>query len=104
MFVPILGPVYGAYVLFNSGIATGAQIQALGYPHYIGIIVNFLNPFVWIEFIAYSIAIAESIWLLRRIQQKQIMHEAKHLILLIALCVVILLIGAVLEAALIMAA
>jgi uncharacterized membrane protein SpoIIM required for sporulation len=104
MGIPILGPIFGFYVLYNSGIAIGAQIQTLGYPHYFGIIVNFLNPFVWIEFPAYSIAIVESIWLLRRIQQKRIKHEAKYAALLIALCAVILVIGAFLEAAFITAA
>ena len=103
MFVPILGPIFGGYVLFNTGTVVAARATALGYPPTLTLISLFLTPVAWLEFIAYSAAIASSIWLAVRIFQRNGKHEVVHTAEFIAVVAVLLLVGALVEGALISA-
>jgi len=103
MFVPILGPIFGGYVLFNTGTIVAARAIALGYPPTLTFLSLFLTPVAWLEFIAYSTAIASSIWLSVRIFQRNGKHEIVHTAEFIATVAVLLLVGALVEAALITA-
>ncbi len=96
MFVPIVGVVLGLGILFNTGIALGAIAYVQGYPVALGLLSLVLTPVFWLEFTAYSIAIAESIWLTRRLMQRRWM-ELKNTAILIGICGVILIIGAIVE-------
>ena len=71
MFIPIIGPSLGFYALFNTGIIINAITIAQGLPWGFGFIALLFTPVLWIEYAAYSTAISESIWLFRRILQKQ---------------------------------
>lgn len=96
MFIPIIGAVLGLAILFNTGIALGAIASVQGYPVAIGLLSLVITPVFWLEFTAYSVAIAESIWLTRRLMQRR-WFEPKNAAILIALCAGILIVGAIVE-------
>ena len=96
MFIPIIGAVLGLAILFNTGIALGAIASIQGYPVALGLLSLVITPVFWLEFTAYSIAIAESIWLTRRLLQHRWL-EVKNTAILIAICAGILIVGAIVE-------
>jgi hypothetical protein len=98
MFVPVFGPVFGFYTLFSTGAAINAIAIAQGYPLFLVLFSLVLTPVFWIEFAAYSTALAESIWLFRRILQGRGLRELKNLGILVAVCAGLLFFGAVIEA------
>lgn len=97
MFIPIFGPIFGLYVLYNTGAVIGAIAIAGNFPPLLGFLVLLLTPVAWLEFFAYSIAIAESVWLVRRILQRRVRHELVNASILISICAVLLLLGAIIE-------
>ena len=96
MFVPIIGPVLGLFILFDTGVALGAIASIQGYPVGLGLLSLILTPVFWLEFAAYSTAMAESIWLFRRLLQKRWL-ELKNTAILIGICAAILIVGAIVE-------
>ncbi len=103
MFVPVLGPAFGLFVIFNSGAASGAFAIAGGYPPILSTVAIFITPIGWLEFIAYSTAMAESVWLLRRFMQGRSVRELRNMTIFVTLCTVILAVSAVIEVALVYA-
>jgi hypothetical protein len=101
MFVPVVGPVLGGFILFNTGAAIGAVAVAGGYPVIVALFALFLTPVAWLEFAAYSVSISESVWLFRRILQGRGKHEFRNTCFFITVCAILLLVGAVVETALI---
>lgn len=97
MFIPVLGPLLGFYILYNTGTVVSAIATAGGYPSILALISLFLTPIAWIEFAAYSTAMAESIWLFRRIMQRLGLRELRNTAIFISICTVLLLIGAIVE-------
>jgi hypothetical protein len=97
MFVPVIGPVLGLIILFDTGVALGAIASVQGYPVAIGLLSLILTPIFWLEFTAYSTAMAESIWLLRRLMQRRLL-ELKNTAVLVGICAAILIAGAIVEA------
>ncbi len=97
MFVPFLGPIFGAYVLFNTGTIIAARSVANNVPPFLWIASIFLTPVGWLEFAAYSLAIAGSIWLTMRIFQGRMMHELRNTAKFVTITAVILLISAFIE-------
>ena len=100
MFIPVIGPLLGGYILFNTGAAIGAIAAVEGYPLIVALVALFLTPVFWLEFAAYSVSMSESVWLFRRILQGRFKHEFKNACFFITICAVLLLVGAVVEAAL----
>jgi len=96
MFVPIIGPIIGFTVLFDTGVALGAIASQQGYPAALGLIILAITPVFWLEFASYSTAMAASIWLSRRLIQGR-WHELKNTAILIAICAALLIVGAVIE-------
>jgi uncharacterized membrane protein SpoIIM required for sporulation len=101
MFVPIAGPVFGGYVLYNTGVVIAAESIANDMPPLIVLFTLLIFPFAWMEFLAYSTAFAESIWLTRRIMQRRGRKEIVNACTFIAICAVLLLVAAIIETALI---
>jgi hypothetical protein len=101
MFIPVLGPIFGLYVLFNTGVAISAFATAQGFPSIIAFVALVITPVFWLEFAAYSTAMAMSVWLFRRILQGRGWRELRNTSIFISICAVLLVIGAVVEAALI---
>src|SRR5208283_4334819 len=96
MFVPIIGPIVGFVILGNTGVALGAISYVQGYPVWIELLSLVLTPVFWLEFTAYSTAIAEGIWLTRRLMQRRWL-ELKNTVILIGICAGILIISAIVE-------
>ena len=101
MFIPIVGPIIGFYALFNTGIVINAIALVEGYPSSLVFAALFLTPVAWIEYLAYSIAISESVWLFRRFTQKKGRSWLKITSIFIAICAALLLLGAIVEAVII---
>jgi uncharacterized membrane protein SpoIIM required for sporulation len=101
MFVPIAGPFFGLYVLYNTGLVIGAQSATHGVSALPIFMLLFIFPFTWLEFFAYSTALSESVWLTRRIVQRRALKELRSTGILIGVCAGMLLAGAIIEAAII---
>jgi len=96
MFVPVLGFAAGMFILFDTGLALSAIASTQGYPAYLAILSLVITPVFWLEFAAYSIAMAESIWLFRRLLQRR-WRELKWTAIFIGVCAGLLALGAVVE-------
>jgi len=107
MFVPIFGLVIGAITLFNTGSVLAAQTitenagKATQIPPLLVFAALFLFPFTWLEFISYSTALSEGLWLIRRGSQGELKREVKNLGKLILFTAALLAAGAFIEAFLI---
>jgi uncharacterized membrane protein SpoIIM required for sporulation len=101
MFVPIAGPIFGSYVLHNTGIVIAAMSVTEGLPPILVFALLFVFPFTWLEFLAYSIAFAQSVWLTWRIIQRKGKKELVNMCILISICAVMLLVAAIVEMAII---
>ncbi|MGB9926735.1 MAG: stage II sporulation protein M [Candidatus Bathyarchaeales archaeon] len=101
MFIPIVGPIFGFFVLFSTGAAASAVAAAQGFPSILALIALVITPVFWLEYAAYSTAMAASVWLFRRILQGRGRNEFRNTCLFITLCAVLLAAGAAVETALI---
>ena len=95
-FVPVIGPLLGFVSFFVTGIGISAISSVKGYHPLSALLTLAIYPFTWLEFASYSIAITESIWLLRRLLQGR-WRELKNTAILIGICAVLLLIAAIFE-------
>ena len=95
-FIPGFGPAFGVLSFVTTGYYIGVESQVLGIPPLLYVAAEVINPIFWIEFIAYSIGIAESIWLLRRLMQKRY-WELKNTAILIGICAAVLVVAAIME-------
>lgn len=103
-FVPIAGPIFEFYALYSTGVVISAYVaydESIQTSPLIIFLLLFIFPFTWLEFLAYSTAIAESFWLIWRIIQHKWKTEIKNACILISICAVMLLVAAIIEAALI---
>jgi len=98
MFVPVGGPVFGLYALYNTGVFIAAQSLSYGAPPVLVLLLLFVFPFTWLEFAAYSTALSESFWFIRRILQGHVVRELKNTGILILISMGLLALGAVVEA------
>lgn len=101
MFVPFAGPAFGSYVLYNTGVVIAAQSAAEDFPPLIAFLFLFAFPFTWLEFLAYSTAFAESVWLTWRIIRHKGKKELVNTCIFISICAVILVVAAIVEMAII---
>jgi hypothetical protein len=102
MFIPVIGPIFGGYVLYNTGVVIAAQSITAGLPPLLVFFSLFIFPFAWLEFLAYSTALAESAWLIRRMIQYKVKKELINACILIAITAIALLVAAIIEIALIL--
>jgi hypothetical protein len=61
MFIPLVGAALGLFILFDTGIALGAITATQGFPAWLGLLSLVITPVFWLEFAAYSVAMASSI-------------------------------------------
>jgi len=101
MFVPVIGPAFGFYALYNTGVVIAAEGLIAGVSPPLVFIMLFLFPFTWLEFIAYSTALSESVLLFWRLIHGKGRKEIVNASILITFCVILLLLGAIVEMALI---
>ena len=111
MFVPLVGLPIGLFLMFNTGqgfrallevqLANGTSTttpspsQFSGTTAVLALIFAVLT-FVF-EFVSYSVAMSESIWLFRRITQGKGRHELKNLLIMIGVIAILLALGGVVE-------
>jgi uncharacterized membrane protein SpoIIM required for sporulation len=100
MFVPIVGPFLGLFIMFNTGNAIGAIAMAEGISPLLALVLVFI-PIGFIEFTAYSTAMAESVWLFWRLVTRRGLRELRVTSIFISLCAGLLAVGAIVEGALI---
>jgi len=113
MFIPIVGAGLGLFILFSTGLALGAIASTQGYPVWVALGSLILTPIFWLEFAAYSIAMASSVWLFVRIIRLRLKvepdgktiwtgisalkNELKWLGISTAACAGLLIVGAIVE-------
>ncbi|MEM2688263.1 MAG: stage II sporulation protein M [Candidatus Bathyarchaeia archaeon] len=102
-FVPFFGPIFGFFVLYSTGVVIAAQSICSGVNPHFAFLMLFLFPFTWLEFLAYSAAFAESVWLSWRIIKGGWRREIVNMCIMISICAVTLLLAAFIEMALIKA-
>jgi uncharacterized membrane protein SpoIIM required for sporulation len=100
-FIPFLGPLFGFYVLYNTGVVIAAESSSIGVNSLLTFILLFIFPFTWLEYLAYSAASAQSLWLGWRIIKRKGRRELVNTCILITICAVILLVAAMIEMAII---
>jgi uncharacterized membrane protein SpoIIM required for sporulation len=101
MFVPVIGPLLGLFILFNTGTVVGAIAVSSGVSPLLALVATFITPVGWLEFAAYSTAMAESVWLFRRLLQGRGIRELRNLTIFVTICAIILAVSAIIETALI---
>lgn len=98
-FIPFVGPILGCYALYNTGVFIAADsITAKAHP-LMSFFFLFIFPSTWLEFLSYSTAFAQSMWLSWRIIQRRGRKELVNTCILISLCAIMLLIAAIIEVA-----
>jgi len=104
MAIPLAGPVMATYTSFNTGYMMSAQavvysqqynIALTGINRFLGIMVT---PVFWLEFVCYSAAVLESIYLLQSLFTRSFSKELIRAIIVIIGITVILFISAQVEA------
>ena len=104
MFIPFIGPISGFYVLYSTGKVLAAISQTVGANPLILFMSIMIFPHAWLEYISYSLAITESILLsiyIVKYKFRGVRAEAMNVAKYIAVCSILLLLGAVIEMALI---
>jgi len=104
MFTPVLGPILGFYVLYNTGRVIGAMAAAEQLDPTIVFVNLFLFPFAWLEYLAYSIALSQSFWLSLSLIRRKFKVELVKTCLFITFCAGMLIVAALIETMLILSA
>lgn len=97
MFLPLIGVGVGLFIMYNTGVGLAAISSVQGYPASTAILDLMGNPIFWLEFVSYAIAMASSIWLIRRLLQER-WGELKWTAVSIGVCALLLGLGAIIEA------
>lgn len=97
MLIPFIGPFLGFYAFYNTGVAIAATSIVRNYPPLVVYVSLWLTPVAWLEFAAYSTAIAASLWLTWRIMHQGAGHELVNTSKFLSVCTLILLLGAIIE-------
>ena len=103
MFIPFLGPLMGTIILHTTGVviaATAMSVNLSGVRLLLGLLIF---PFAWLEFISYSIAITQSIFLVIGLLRGRFKNELFRTAFLILTVFLMLFIAAFIEAILILA-
>ncbi len=101
MFVPVIGPIWGLFVLFNTGTLFAVVGVAEGIHPILVFLLLLLTPVFWLEWAAYSIAMGQSVILVLQIIRRQFKRELTRTCVLITACTLILLGSAIIEWAMI---
>lgn len=97
MFVPIIGSCWGLFVLYNTGIVYAAYAIVYKVSPLVLFSSAFIFPFTWMEFISYTLAISESIWITYALLKHKIRRELISAAITIVICNILLLLGALIE-------
>jgi hypothetical protein len=107
MFIPLVGSFFGLFVMFSTGVGIRAVIDTQSASGAAAVLPN-ISPTIAIfgligvgltfllEYVSYSIGIAESVWLFRRLTQRRF-GELKNTGILIGVVAALLITGALVE-------
>ncbi len=108
MFIPLVGFAIGLFILFSTGMAIRAVFDIQSATAFSGaasadlqastaILALVLVGFTFLlEYVSYSLAMTESVWLFRRMLQKR-WRELKNTAICIGIVALLLLLGAIVE-------
>jgi hypothetical protein len=107
MFIPIFGAAFGLFTLFSTGVGIRAILESQSTsgtstaistisPTTAILALVFVGLTFALEYVSYSIGIAESIWLYRRLTQRR-WRELKNTGILIGIVAALLITGALVE-------
>jgi len=101
MFTPFVGPIYGSYVFFSTGriIAAVAQVQKTD--SLTLLMLTFIFPHAWIEYLSYGVALSEGFWLALAILRRRFREEVANLFKAVFACALLLLSASFIETSLI---
>jgi hypothetical protein len=97
MFVPVLGPCWGCFVLFNTGTVIGVFGVAQGLPPALLLMLLMFTPIFWLEYIPYSVAMGQSMIFLMKTLRGEGRKEAVKTCVLVTACALVLLLSALIE-------
>jgi hypothetical protein len=97
MFLPFAGAGFGFFAIYNTGKILGAEAIAQNTNFFAMNLSLYATPVFWLEFIAYSIAITESMVFTYYAITHRFRDELPKLGIAIGICAVILFTGAVVE-------
>ena len=97
MLIPVLGLILGSYSLYNTGLYFSATSVSMGVSSGLLLLAVILQPFFWLEFVAYALSMTQNLYLTGALVHRRIRGEVKPLILVVALLAAILLVGAAVE-------
>lgn len=97
MLIPGLGIIAGAFVLYNTGLAIAATGLSVNLHGVILMLALLLLPFTWLEFISYSAAMTQSIFLTVGLARRQFRRELIRTAILLTLILTMLLSAAIIE-------
>lgn len=97
MFAPFVGPIFGLFSSFSTGFALEAIAikKSVGTGLLFGSL--FLYPHTWLELIAYSLAMSQSVFLATAIARGRFRQELVRTCVIVTACALILLLAAVFE-------
>jgi len=102
MFIPVLGPIIGIIILHTTGVVIAASGMSVNLPGILLLLGLLVFPFAWLEFISYSIAITQSIFLVIGLLRGRFKNELFRTAFLILTVFVMLFVAAFIEAILIL--
>lgn len=97
MMIPGLGAIFGGLIIYSTGLVFGAVGQVAGIFGPVLILIVALTPFFWLEFLAYSASMTQSLFIGYGIYKGKFRAEGIRTALLILLVVVSLVLGAFVE-------
>ena len=103
MFIPVFGPTIGTIILHTTGVVIAAAGMSANTPGILLLLGLLIFPFAWLEFISYSIAITQSIFLVIGLLRSRFKNELFRTVFLILTVFVMLFVAAFIEAILILA-
>ncbi|MEM1581636.1 MAG: stage II sporulation protein M [Candidatus Bathyarchaeia archaeon] len=99
MFIPVVGPCWGFFVLYNTGVAIAAISTINNINPMFSLFSLFLFPFTWMEYVSYALAISESCILTYFLFKRKLRDEITKMAIMVVVCSVILLLAAIIETA-----
>lgn len=97
MFVPIVGPIWGFFLLFNTGAIIAIFSVAEGVPPILSYTILLLTPILWLEIGVYSVAMTQSIILFLQKLRNRGKKEAIRTCILVTISALVLLLSATVE-------
>jgi len=97
LFTPGIGPVIGLLVLHNTGVAIAATAVSENIPGLLIVMGLMLLPFTWLEFMAYSTAMTQSVFLTLGLLRRSLRRELVRTGILILIVFATLSLAALIE-------